>query len=47
VSQLSSNFLSEQLVKWHTGDRNALLPLVYDELRRLARRCLREAENRT
>jgi RNA polymerase sigma factor (TIGR02999 family) len=40
VSQLTSKRTSELLANWQAGDANALealLPLVYDELRRLAR----------
>lgn len=44
VSQISSKPVSELLMKWQAGDANALetlLPLVYNELRRLARHHLR------
>jgi hypothetical protein len=40
----SSSQVSKLLVNWRDGDegaREALIPLVYDELRRLARRHLR------
>jgi RNA polymerase sigma factor (TIGR02999 family) len=39
----SSNQVTELLARWSKGEENArekLVPLVYDELRRLARRCL-------
>src|SRR5687768_13393510 len=43
--------VSEMLKAWSAGDReiaNEFMPLVYDELRRQARRCLRkERENHT
>jgi RNA polymerase sigma factor (TIGR02999 family) len=43
--------LTELLVNWEKGDKdalNAILPLVYDELRRVAHRCLqRERPNHT
>jgi len=45
VSQLLSKPVSELLEKWQAGDPEALealLPLVYNELRRLARRDLRK-----
>jgi RNA polymerase sigma factor (TIGR02999 family) len=45
VSQLSSRPLSELLGKWQAGDLEALpdlMPLVYADLRRLARRYLRK-----
>jgi RNA polymerase sigma factor (TIGR02999 family) len=44
VSELSSQPVSELLAKWQAGDEEAfrtLVPLVYNELRRLAHRCLR------
>jgi RNA polymerase sigma factor (TIGR02999 family) len=44
VSGLSSKPVSELLVKWQAGDQEAfraLVPLVYQELRRLAHRYLR------
>ena len=47
----ASNPVSELLVKWQDGDKSvldALLPLVYDELRKLARHYLRsERPNHT
>jgi RNA polymerase sigma factor (TIGR02999 family) len=39
----SQDIVSELLVRWNAGDasaRDALVPFVYDELRRIARRCL-------
>ena len=45
VAPLPSSPVSELLLHWGNGDRNALeaiLPLVYDELRRLARYHLRQ-----
>jgi len=39
----SSNQVTELLTRWSQGDsaaRDELLPVVYDELRRLARRCM-------
>ncbi len=39
----SPDLVSELLVRWNAGDisaRDALVPFVYDELRRIARRCL-------
>ena len=45
MSQVSSKQVSELLEKWQSGDAEALealLPLVYNELRRLARRRLRK-----
>ncbi len=39
----SSQPVTELLARWKSGDvsaRDALVPLVYDELRRIARRCL-------
>jgi len=51
VQQISSKPFSELLVDWERGDKdalNALLPVVYDELRRIAHRCLqRERANHT
>jgi len=44
VHQDSTNAVTELLVRWRDGDREALeelLPLVYDELRRLANHYLR------
>jgi RNA polymerase sigma factor (TIGR02999 family) len=43
VASSSSQSVTELLARWKTGDvsaRDALVPLVYDELRRIARRCL-------
>jgi len=43
VSSSSSQPVTELLARWSRGDvaaRDALVPLVYDELRRIARRCL-------
>jgi RNA polymerase sigma-70 factor (ECF subfamily) len=43
VSSSSSYPVTELLARWSNGDvsaRDALVPLVYDELRRIARRCL-------
>jgi hypothetical protein len=45
VSQEPSQPVTELLVKWKHGDAkalNALLPLVYKELKAIARRCLRQ-----
>src|SRR5580700_2695867 len=45
VTPVSSKQVSELLLHWGNGDRKALeaiLPLVYDELRRLARANLRQ-----
>ena len=39
----SPDIVAELLVRWNAGDvsaRDALVPYVYDELRRIARRCL-------
>jgi RNA polymerase sigma factor (TIGR02999 family) len=51
VQQTFPTPFSELLVNWERGDKdalNALLPLVYDELRRIANRCLRrERPNHT
>lgn len=51
VQRGSSNQVTELLVRWRAGDRaalDALIPLVYDELRRLARRYLqRERSDHT
>ena len=44
MSQLSPKTVSQLLANWHAGDDEALgaaVPLVYDELRRIARRYLR------
>jgi RNA polymerase sigma-70 factor, ECF subfamily len=43
MSPISSYPVSELLSRWSEGDlsaRDALVPLIYDELRRIARRCL-------
>ncbi len=43
MSSSSSYPVTELLARWSNGDvsaRDALVPLVYDELRRIARRCL-------
>jgi RNA polymerase sigma factor (TIGR02999 family) len=43
VGSSSSQPVTELLARWKNGDvsaRDALVPLVYDELRRIARRCL-------
>jgi RNA polymerase sigma factor (TIGR02999 family) len=43
VTSTSSQPVTELLARWSKGDasaRDALIPLVYDELRRIARRCL-------
>jgi RNA polymerase sigma-70 factor (ECF subfamily) len=43
VGSSSSQPVTELLARWKSGDvsaRDALVPLVYDELRRIARRCL-------
>jgi len=45
VSRLSTNPVSELLGKWQAGDSEALqalMPLVYADLRRLAHQCLRK-----
>jgi RNA polymerase sigma factor (TIGR02999 family) len=45
LSELSPNTVSELLANWHAGDDEALraaLPLVYEELRRVARHYLRQ-----
>ena len=44
----SSDSVTELLTRWNSGDvsaRDALVPLVYDELRRIARRCLAGQRN--
>lgn len=44
----SSQPVTELLARWKSGDvsaRDALVPLVYDELRRIARRCLSSQSN--
>jgi RNA polymerase sigma factor (TIGR02999 family) len=43
VPPTSPDIVAELLVRWNAGDiaaRDALVPFVYDELRRVARRCL-------
>ena len=43
MTSTSSQPVTELLARWSDGDvsaRDALIPLVYDELRRIARRCL-------
>ena len=43
VDSVSSHEVTQLLARWSAGDpaaREALVPLVYNELRRLARRCL-------
>jgi RNA polymerase sigma factor (TIGR02999 family) len=43
VPSASSNPVTELLARWSSGDasaRDALVPIVYDELRKIARRCL-------
>ncbi|HTS08114.1 MAG TPA: sigma-70 family RNA polymerase sigma factor [Candidatus Eisenbacteria bacterium] len=43
MSPTSQDIVAELLVRWNAGDvsaRDALVPFVYDELRRIARRCL-------
>lgn len=43
MASSSSQPVTELLARWKSGDvsaRDALVPLVYDELRRIARRCL-------
>jgi RNA polymerase sigma factor (TIGR02999 family) len=51
VQETFSKPFSELLVDWEKGDKdalNALVPFVYDELRRIAHRCLqRERANHT
>jgi RNA polymerase sigma factor (TIGR02999 family) len=44
LPEASSSPVTELLVRWRSGDGDslqALIPLVYDEMRRLARSCLR------
>jgi len=46
--QLASSEVTELLHQWSGGDpaaREKLVPLVYGELRRIARNCLREQPN--
>jgi RNA polymerase sigma factor (TIGR02999 family) len=43
VASITPQSVTELLARWSNGDvsaRDALVPLVYDELRRIARRCL-------
>jgi len=50
VDSASSNQVTELLARWSQGDvaaREALIPVVYDELRRLARRCLAGQDRQT
>jgi RNA polymerase sigma factor (TIGR02999 family) len=50
VDSASSNQVTELLARWSQGDgaaRDALIPVVYDELRRLARRCLAGQDHHT
>jgi len=50
VDSASSNQVTELLARWRDGDaaaREALIPVVYDELRRLARRCLAGQDHQT
>lgn len=50
VDSASSNQVTELLARWSHGDaaaREALIPVVYDELRRLARRCLAGQDHQT
>jgi RNA polymerase sigma factor (TIGR02999 family) len=50
VDSASSNQVTELLARWSDGDaaaREALIPVVYDELRRLARRCLAGQDQHT
>jgi ECF sigma factor len=42
-NQVASNQVTELLARWSKGEddaREKLVPLVYDELRQVARRCL-------
>ena len=46
----TSGSVTELLLKWSNGDstaREQLMPLVYDELRRLAKRCISDKHNHT
>ncbi len=48
MSAAPSDSVTEILTRWNNGDasaRDALVPLVYDELRRIARRCLAGQRN--
>jgi RNA polymerase sigma factor (TIGR02999 family) len=50
LGSASSNPVTELLARWSDGDgaaREALIPLVYNELRRLARRCLAGQHHQT
>jgi RNA polymerase sigma-70 factor (ECF subfamily) len=50
LSSLSSNRVTELLARWREGDpaaREALVPVVYNELRRVAKRCLAGQYNST
>jgi RNA polymerase sigma factor (TIGR02999 family) len=50
VDSASSNQVTALLARWSRGDasaREALIPVVYDELRRLARRCLAGQDQHT
>lgn len=50
MSSTSSNHVTELLARWGEGDssaREALIPLVYEELRRLAGKCLAGQGHRT
>jgi len=50
VGPASSNSVTELLLRWREGDataREALIPLVYKELRRLAARCLAGQNHQT
>lgn len=43
VDRVSSRPITDLLARWNSGDasaRDALIPFVYDELRKIARRCL-------
>jgi RNA polymerase sigma factor (TIGR02999 family) len=50
LDSASSNQVTALLARWSGGDasaREALIPIVYDELRRLARRCLAGQDHHT
>lgn len=50
MAPASSSPVTELLARWGAGDataREALVPIVYDELRRLARRCLAGQHHQT
>jgi len=50
LDSASSNQVTELLARWGAGDaaaREALIPVVYNELRRLARRCLAGQHHQT